>query len=97
MFVIIDGLLLSRQGAVDVEEEEREIARQRSAAFQGTGFKLGDSEGPSVMIGNRAAPKQEKVCDCKKKKQSVCVFFDMIVHVLGSAYVDFLEKWVFSR
>ena len=74
MFVSIDCLLLSRQGAVDVEEEEREIARQRSAAFQGTGFKLGDSEGPSVMIGNRAAPKQEKVCDCKKRNK-VCVCF----------------------
>lgn len=51
----------SRHGAVEVEEEEREIARQRSAAFQGTGFKLGDSEGPSVMVGNKALPKPEKV------------------------------------
>ena len=32
----------------------------------------------------------------KKETKCVCVF-DMIVYVLGSAYVDFLEKWVFSR
>ncbi len=54
---------VSRQGAVPVEEEEREQKKQRSSAFQGTGFRLGDIEGPSQSGGNGAppSPRQEKV------------------------------------
>lgn len=39
-----------RQGAVDVEEENRKKEQERSAAFQGSGFRLGDSEGPSTVV-----------------------------------------------
>ena len=33
-----------------MEEEERREKEERSAAFQGSGFRLGDSEGPSAVI-----------------------------------------------
>ena len=36
-----------RHGAVDLEEEERKRQGERSAAFQGSGFRPGDREGPS--------------------------------------------------
>ena len=39
-----------RHGAVELEEEERKLQQERSAAFQGSGFRLGDSEGPSAMV-----------------------------------------------
>lgn len=52
-----------RQGAVSVEEEEREQRKENSAAFQGTGFRLGDNEGPSQVIGRSRPlpPKPENV------------------------------------
>ena len=52
-----------RHGAVDLDEEERKKEQERSAAFQGSGFRLGDSEGPSTVVtGAQRAPKQaEKV------------------------------------
>ena len=39
-----------RHGAVELEEEERKRQEERSAAFQGSGFRLGDSEGPSSVV-----------------------------------------------
>ena len=39
-----------RHGAVELEEEERKRQQERSAAFQGSGFRLGDSEGPSSVV-----------------------------------------------
>ena len=52
-----------RQGAVDLEEEERRQQQERSAAFQGSGFRLGDSEGPSAVVGGarQASKPVEKV------------------------------------
>ena len=44
-----------RHGAVSVEEEDKERKRENSAAFQGTGFRLGDEEGPSQAVA-RARP-----------------------------------------
>ena len=37
-------------GAVDLEEEERKRQQERPAAFQGSGFRVGDSEGPSTLV-----------------------------------------------
>ena len=37
-------------GAVDLEEEERKRQGERYAAFQGSGFRLGDCEGPSTNV-----------------------------------------------
>ena len=54
------GVVLCRCGAVSVEEEERDKQRQRSAAFQGAGFRLGDIEGPSQVIGSGAPPTQNE-------------------------------------
>ena len=42
------------QGAMSIDEEEQQKKKEKSAAFQGSGFKLGDSEGPSVQIRGRA-------------------------------------------
>ncbi|XP_064398183.1 NSFL1 cofactor p47-like isoform X2 [Halichondria panicea] len=42
------------QGAMNIDEEEQQKKKDKSAAFQGSGFKLGDSEGPSVQIRGRA-------------------------------------------
>ena len=51
-----------RHGAVDLEEEERKRQEERSGAFQGSGFKLGDSEGPSTMVAGAQRTKPvEKV------------------------------------
>ena len=52
-----------RQGAVEVEEEEKRKQQEREAAFQGSGFRLGDSEGPSAMVrgAQGAAKPTEKV------------------------------------
>ena len=49
-----------------MEEEERRRQQERSAAFQGSGFRLGDSEGPSSVVrGAQGAPKPaEKVGLC---------------------------------
>ena len=55
----------TRHGAVSVEEEEKQKKKEKSAAFQGSGFKLGDSEGPSVQIPGRAlpsAPEMVRLC-----------------------------------
>ncbi len=52
------------QGAVNIDEEEQQKKKDKSAAFQGSGFKLGDSEGPSVQIRGRARDQSsEKVCN----------------------------------
>ena len=37
-----------------MEEEERVEQQQRAHTFQGAGFKLGDSEGPSQTVGSRS-------------------------------------------
>ena len=52
-----------RHGAVDLEEEERKRKQEeRSTAFQGSGFRLGDSEGPSTAIAGAQRTKPvEKV------------------------------------
>ena len=51
-----------RHGAVSVEDEQREREKQKSASFLGSGFKLGDSEGPSVQItGRQVEQPTEKV------------------------------------
>jgi hypothetical protein len=48
---------------VSIEEEEREKEKERKATFHGTGFRLGDVEGPSVAVGNQRPlpPKPETV------------------------------------
>lgn len=53
----------ARYGGVSVEEEEREKKKENSAAFQGSGFRLGDEEGPSQVVGkqNPLLPKPEMV------------------------------------
>lgn len=51
-----------RHGAVSVEEEDRERKREHSTAFQGTGFRLGDEEGPSQVVGHaRPLPPQPEM------------------------------------
>ncbi len=35
---------------MNVDEEEQQKKNAKSALFQGSGFKLGDSEGPSVHV-----------------------------------------------
>ena len=52
-----------RHGAVDLEEEERmRKQEERSTAFQGSGFRLGDSEGPSTAVAGAQRTKPvEKV------------------------------------
>ncbi len=41
---------------MSVEEEEREEQEQQAAPFQGSGFRLGDAEGPSQQVGNQPLP-----------------------------------------
>lgn len=54
-----------RHGAVSVEEEEKVREKSQSAAFIGSGFKLGDSEGPSVQItGRQKEESSTKVFEC---------------------------------
>ena len=55
--------LYVRQGAVSVEEEEREKEQERTAAFHGAGFRLGDMEGPGMAVANQRPlpPKPETV------------------------------------
>ncbi len=49
---------------MNIDEEEQQKKKDKSAAFQGSGFKLGDSEGPSVQIRGRARDQlSEKVCN----------------------------------
>lgn len=55
-------MFMFSQGARSVEEEEQEEAREKSAAFRGTGFRLGDTEAPSQQIvGEPRVQKPEKV------------------------------------
>lgn len=59
-------MLYVRQGAVSVEEEEREKEQERTAAFHGAGFRLGDVEGPSMAIPNqRPLPPKPETVRCK--------------------------------
>ena len=53
-----------RHGAVSVEEEEKVKKKENSTAFHGAGFRLGDEEGPSQVVGNTRPlpPKPETVC-----------------------------------
>lgn len=54
-------MFTSSQGARSVEEEEQEEVREKSKAFRGTGFRLGDTEEPSQQIvGQPRAQKPEK-------------------------------------
>ena len=41
-----------------MEDEEREELEQRSAPFQGSGFRLGDVEGPSQAVVNQPIPQR---------------------------------------
>lgn len=45
--------------SLSVDESEKQ--KQKSAAFHGTGFRLGDMEGPGQAVGNQrpAPPKPE--------------------------------------
>ena len=53
---------LRRQGAVDLEEDKKARQQERSAAFQGSGFRLGDNEGPSTVVrGQQTTKPSEKV------------------------------------
>lgn len=53
------------QGARSVEEEERERVKEKSKAFKGAGFRLGDTEESSPQIGGSPIVKErEKVCVC---------------------------------
>ena len=42
------------QGARNVEEEEQERVTEKSKAFRGTGFRLGETEAPSQQVQGRA-------------------------------------------
>lgn len=54
---------LHSQGARSVEEEERDKAKEKSRAFRGMGFRLGDTEAPSQQVQGGPSIKQpEKVC-----------------------------------
>ena len=46
-----------------MEEEEREKEQERTAAFHGAGFRLGDMEGPGMAVANQRPlpPKPETV------------------------------------
>ena len=57
-------LSLYSQGAKSVEEEEREKGEERSRAFRGVGFRLGDTGEPSQQIqggSSASARESEKV------------------------------------
>ena len=90
-----------RQGAVELEEEERKRQQERSAAFQGSGFRLGDSEGPSSVVAGTqrtTAKPVEKVASLSLSllhigEISFVLFFFML---LGPPYSNILERWFFD-
>lgn len=50
-----------------MEDEEREELEQQSAPFQGSGFRLGDAEGPSQAVVNRPLPQRPQTVSDNNK------------------------------
>lgn len=82
------------QGARSVkdEEKEKEKVREKSTAFRGTGFRLGDTEAPSQQIaGQPKIQKTEKaqplnMTDMKLSCVCMCVS-------AGEPHANILVQW----
>jgi len=57
----------TRHGAEEVRDEPEEPSRSRKPAFQGSGYRLGDTEGATSEFVQGAAVKQQR-------KQASCAY-----------------------